>query len=172
MRRPAMGPEVAAAAVQSRNTMAGMAGGRVPSAWPVPRTPVPRILGGLRGTPAPPPDFEPLCDDDSWVITAQTSTSVRFEGSGGAGVALSVVLNYDCTATGAVTPEVRVYEGDDEVWSDWEPVFYPDTITGPDLAGTRNAWFGGGWVTVTVVEVRWDVVDAFTGLCIALVDNT
>jgi hypothetical protein len=50
-----MDPQEADATVRGR-TVQGMARGRVPSAYPVPRQRVPRILGGLRGVATPPPE--------------------------------------------------------------------------------------------------------------------
>lgn len=52
MRRPQMDPQEADATVR-RRTEQGMARGRVPSAYPVPREQVPRVLGGVRATPEP-----------------------------------------------------------------------------------------------------------------------
>ncbi len=54
MRRPAVDPEMRGQIVSQRNMMQGMAAGRVPSAYPVPRLRVPRLLGGLKGAAAAP----------------------------------------------------------------------------------------------------------------------
>lgn len=116
---------------------------------------------------APTAPETPLCADEDWALAAQSSTSARFEGSLGY-VALSVTVNYDCTYSGTVTPQCRVYRGG--AWTSWEAT-YPATITGPDLAGSRSFDFYGGDL-VTMIEVQWDVPDAFTALCAVAVDNT
>lgn len=115
---------------------------------------------------------EALCaDPGDWPedVAARTSTSAAFgDGDSVFGyVALSVRVTYNATASATITPEVRVYRGG--AWTDWEATS-PATISGPDT-GTVEAWFGGG-DEITDLEVRWDVADAFTSLCVLPIDNT
>lgn len=144
----------------------GHVGGRVASAQPV------RRLGGISAQ-VDPEDVviaEPtLCEDPGdWPVASSSSTEAAYgDGDSLFGyVALSVRVTYDASASATITPEVRVYR--DAAWTDWEATF-PTTISGPDT-GTVEAWFGGGG-DITDIEVRWDVADAFTSLCVLPINN-
>lgn len=124
------------------------------------------VLGPV-GSPAA------LCaDPGDWPedVASRTSTSAAFgDASSVFGyVALSVRVAYTATSSATITPEVRVYY-DGTGWSGWESTS-PATISSPD-SGTVEAWFGGG-DNITDIEVRWDVADAFTSLCVQPIDNT
>lgn len=114
---------------------------------------------------------EALCaDPGDWPedVAARTSTSAAFgdESSMFGYIALLVRITYDTAAAATITPECRVYRGG--AWTAWEATS-PSTISGPD-SGTVDAFFAGG-DEVTDIEVRWDVADAFTTLCVQPLDQ-
>jgi len=153
----------------------GHVGGRVASAQPVLR------LGNISAQVDP--EDVVVCGTD-WPLTSGTSTTARYDGATFFDYTiLSVEIAYTCTYTGTVTPEVRVYENpgvledppeDTGAWSSWVQISdfseNPTTITGPG-SGTESAKFGGG-DPITAIEVKWDVANAFSSICVTPYNST
>lgn len=125
-----------------------------------------RATRRVRGVGVPPPP-EPLCTNETWVLSSSTPTSATYVGSLSF-VSCGIAVTYDCVATGAVNlwvEDVIVSGGA----TDATPTD-PYEITGPDLGGFVTFYFDppgavGGSGTITGITLNWDVADAFSTLC-------